>query len=126
MGVSLRGFRNQFANLSCSVKSVFQAFQNVANIFDCKIQCMPVAVCEKAFFIDIFNSCLDTRTLSRHNAGSFVTLSTATQEAETVTQNNFLKSRVKVESLYYVFHPESHIRSHGFLRELTVIIKLLR
>ena len=55
MGVSLRGFRNQFVNLSYSVKSVFQAFYNIANVFDSKIQCIPVAVCEQAFFIDIFN-----------------------------------------------------------------------
>ena len=44
------GFRNQFVNLSCIVKSVFQAFYNIANVFDSKIQCMPVAVCEQALF----------------------------------------------------------------------------
>ena len=85
------GFRNQFVNLSCIVKSVFQAFYNIANVFDCKIQCIPVAVVEQAFLIDIFNLCWDTRTLSRHSAGFIVTLSTATQKAATVIQNNFLK-----------------------------------
>ena len=51
MGVSLRGFCNQFANLSCSFKSVFQVFYNIATFFDRKIQCMPVAVCEQAFLL---------------------------------------------------------------------------
>ena len=50
MSVSLSGFRNQFADLSCIVKSVFQTFYNIAKVFDCKIQCMPLAVCEQAFF----------------------------------------------------------------------------
>ena len=44
------GFRNQFVNLSCIVKSIFQAFYDIANVFDCKIQCMAVAVCEQALF----------------------------------------------------------------------------
>ena len=90
MGVSLRRFCKQFGNLSCSVKSVFQAFYNTANVFDCKIQCMRVAVYEQASFIDIFNLCRDTRA-HQDSAGSIVTLFTATQKAETVTQNNFLK-----------------------------------
>ena len=50
MSVSLSGFRNQFADLSCIVKNVFQTFYNIAKVFDCKIQCMPLAVCEQAFF----------------------------------------------------------------------------
>lgn len=91
MGVSLRGFWNQFANLSCSVKSVFQVFFNIANVFDCMIQGMTKAVYEPAFFIDTFNLCLDTRTLSRHSAGSILWLSIATQKVKKVTQNNFLK-----------------------------------
>ena len=53
MGVSLRGFRNQFANLS-------QAFYNIANVFECKNQCMPVAVCEQAIFLLTSLICAET------------------------------------------------------------------
>ena len=60
MGVSLSGFRNRFANLSCIVKSVFQAFYNIAKVFDCKIQCMPLAVCEQAFFLLLSLICTKT------------------------------------------------------------------
>ena len=66
MSVSLRGFRNQFANLSCSVKSVFQAFYNILNVFDCKIQYMPVAVCEQAFFLLISLICAE---IPEHSPG---------------------------------------------------------
>ena len=55
------------------------------------IQGMTIAVYEPAFFIDTFNLCLDTRTLSRHSAGSILWLSMATQKIKKVTQNNFLK-----------------------------------